>query len=63
MDVTVVVAAVITIYFVPAIIAAGRKHHQAGAIFVLNLLAGWTVLGWIVAVVWACTAVRSTAAA
>jgi hypothetical protein len=40
-------------YFLPTIIA----HHKrnAGAIFVLNLLTGWTVIGWIVAFVWALT--------
>jgi Superinfection immunity protein len=45
-------------YFVPAFIAGGRKHHQTFAIFMLNLLLGWTLLGWVVALVWACTAVR-----
>lgn len=45
-------------YFLPWIIAASRHHHQSAAIFMLTLLLGWTVLGWIVAMVWACTAVR-----
>lgn len=31
------------------------KKRNAGAIFVLNLLLGWTVIGWIVALVWALT--------
>ena len=47
------------IYFLPTIIAAIREHHNAGAIFMLNLLLGWTLLGWIIAIVWACTAVKS----
>jgi hypothetical protein len=41
----------IVIYFLPAIVAA--KFRNAGAIFVLNLLLGWTLIGWIVALVWA----------
>lgn len=45
----------LALYFLPAIIAAERKHRQSGAIFALNLLLGWTLLGWIVAFVWACT--------
>ena len=45
-------------YFLPALIAAGRKHHQAGAIFALDLLLGWTFLGWVGALVWALTAVK-----
>ncbi|MFZ0818540.1 MAG: superinfection immunity protein [Candidatus Acidiferrales bacterium] len=40
-------------YFLPAIIAASQKKRDAGAIFVLNLLLGWTVIGWIIALVWA----------
>jgi hypothetical protein len=46
------------LYFLPAIIAVDRRHEQGLAIFVLNLLLGWTALGWILALVWACTAVK-----
>ena len=53
----IVVAAVIG-YFLPALLATGRKHHQNGAIFTLNLLLGWTFLGWVAALVWAMTAVQ-----
>ncbi len=49
------------LYFVPAVIAFGRGHHNAGAIFALNLLLGWTVLGWIAAFIWSLTAVRGAA--
>jgi hypothetical protein len=41
------------LYLLPAIVAAIRKHQSFGGIFILNLLLGWTVLGWIVALVWA----------
>jgi hypothetical protein len=41
------------IYFGPAIIASMRRHRQILAIFVLNLVAGWTLIGWIAALVWA----------
>lgn len=41
----------IAIYFIPSICAIGRKNQYA--IFVLNLFLGWTVLGWIIALVWA----------
>ena len=43
------------IYFLPAIIGIVRKKKNAIAIFVLDLFAGWTVVGWIGALVWACT--------
>ena len=42
------------IYFFPTMVAG--RHHNSGAIFVLNLLLGWTFVGWVVALVWACTA-------
>ncbi len=45
-------------YFVPALISGRRKHPQANSIFALNLLLGWTILGWIGALVWSLTAVR-----
>lgn len=41
------------IYFAPWIAAAITGHRQAAAIFVVNLFLGWTVFGWIAAVVWA----------
>lgn len=40
------------IYFAPSIVAWGRKNHFA-AIFALNLFLGWTLLGWVVALVMA----------
>jgi len=42
----------IALYFYPAICAAG-EHPKVAPIFALNLLAGWTFLGWVAAFVWA----------
>jgi hypothetical protein len=42
-------------YFLPTIVAVARGHHNAFAILLLNLLLGWTGLGWIFALVWAVT--------
>ena len=44
-----------TLYFVPTTVATWRGHPQHLAISVLNLLAGWTLIGWIGSLVWACT--------
>ena len=44
------------LYFLPGIVAWRRHHHQEGAIQLLNLLLGWTVIGWIIALIWAATA-------
>lgn len=49
---------ILAVYFVPWAVAASRDHHQRGAIAVLNLFLGWTGLGWVIALVWACAAVR-----
>ena len=43
----------ILIYFLPAIV--GCKKQNAYSIFLLNLFLGFTVVGWVVALVWAYT--------
>lgn len=48
--------AIIALYFLPAIVAAFRKHRNKAPIFLLNLLLGWTVVGWVAALVWSATA-------
>ena len=45
----------LAVYFAPAIVAQVRNHKSAAAIAVLNILLCWTLLGWIVALVWAFT--------
>ena len=37
----------------PLIIAVARKHRFATAIGLLNVLLGWTILGWLAALIWA----------
>jgi hypothetical protein len=46
---------VLTVYILPALVAYQRRHRQGLAIFVLTLFTGWTVIGWVGALVWACT--------
>lgn len=43
-------------YFLPWAIAATRGKSNQAAIGLINLLLGWTLIGWIVALVMACTA-------
>ena len=45
-------------YFLPTLVAGYRRHRQTLAICLLNLLLGWTGLGWIAALVWSATAVE-----
>jgi hypothetical protein len=46
------------LYILPSFIAFKRRHHNRAAILGLNILLGWTVLGWVAAFVWALTAVQ-----
>ena len=43
----------VPLYFVPSIVGWKKKNRQA--IFILNFCLGWTFLGWVIALVWACT--------
>ncbi|WP_325101138.1 superinfection immunity protein [Paraburkholderia kururiensis] len=43
------------LYFMPAVIAIMRAHPNRFAIGLLNILTGWTCIGWIVTLVWAFT--------
>ena len=40
-------------YLFPAIIAYSRRHPSCHAILALNVLLGWTLIGWVVSIVWA----------
>jgi hypothetical protein len=44
------------LYFLPTII--GRHKADVMGIFFVNFLLGWTVIGWFVALIWACSAER-----
>jgi hypothetical protein len=50
-----VLIAIIITYFFPAIVPVARRKRNWGAILALNLLAGWTFVGWVAALVWALT--------
>ena len=49
----VVVPLLLVAYFIPFFVAAGRKHRFSTAIGLINLLLGWTVIGWLAAMIWA----------
>ena len=44
----------VIIYFLPWGVASYRDHSNSRAIFWLNLLTGWSFIGWVAALVWAC---------
>lgn len=39
-------------YFIPTVVAISRDHPSKGGIIVVNVLLGWTILGWIVSLAW-----------
>jgi sorbitol-specific phosphotransferase system component IIC len=46
----ILIVLLIVVYFIPTFVADRRKNH-VGAIFALNLFLGWTLLGWVGALV------------
>jgi hypothetical protein len=54
--ITLVVLAVL--YVVPGIVATNNGHGHREAIWALNILLGWTFVGWVVALVWALIPVK-----
>lgn len=45
----------VVIYFAPSLIAMHKRKKNTGAIIAVNLLAGWTVIGWFAALIWSLT--------
>lgn len=41
------------IYFAPSVVAIMRKRDNFAAIFALNFFLGWSLIGWVVSLVWA----------
>ncbi|MDB5469317.1 MAG: hypothetical protein JWR84_877 [Caulobacter sp.] len=50
-------------YFIPTVIAFMRSHKDAPAIAAVNLLLGWSVIGWFMAFIWALSDPRGRGAA
>jgi uncharacterized protein (DUF983 family) len=43
----------VALYFLPTFVAWSHKHRNVQALATLNLFLGWTVIGWVVSLVWA----------
>ena len=41
------------VYFLPTIIASRRKHRNELGIMIINAVFGWTLVGWVGALIWA----------
>lgn len=40
------------LYFLPTIIATVRRAKRLATIFAVNIIVGWTVVGWIATLIW-----------
>ena len=52
---TALILIAIGFYWIPTILAVSNRKANAGAIGALNFFLGWTLIGWVVALVWAMT--------
>jgi len=43
----------LALYLLPLLVALNRNHHNTTAIGVVNVVLGWTLIGWLAALVWA----------
>ena len=48
------------IYFLPTLVAQSRNNPAGCAIAVINIFFGWTLLGWVIALVWALAPIDTT---
>ena len=58
MDNKLAIAIGIFIYLLPGWIAWSRSHQNKGPIILINVFLGWTIIGWIIALLWSVGAVK-----
>jgi uncharacterized membrane protein len=44
---------VVVLYMLPTFLAFGREHPRRQDVAVVNILFGWTLIGWIAVFLWA----------
>lgn len=50
---SIIVLLALLIHFLPSFIAFSREHKSRMLILLLNVVLGWTGIGWIVLMIWA----------
>jgi hypothetical protein len=48
----------LAVYFLPTIVALTRNHPNTAPILIVNLVFGWTLIGYVVALAWSFTAIE-----
>ena len=51
-----IILVLLALYFLPTVVALKRDHPSKGGIIVVNILLGWTFIGWVVSLAWAFSA-------
>lgn len=51
----IMIIGLIILYNLPWVIALKRKLPNTMAIFLLDFFLGWSFIGWVIALVWACS--------
>jgi ABC-type transport system involved in cytochrome c biogenesis permease component len=49
----------LAVYFVPTMIVCANRHHKSITVMWINLLLGWTAIGWVIALIMALTPPKS----
>ena len=49
----ILLALVLILYLLPTLVAYGREHLRRQDVAIVNVLVGWTLIGWIVVFLWA----------
>lgn len=49
----------LVIYLLPAFIAYQRSHPSRHAILVINVFLGWSIIGWLGALIWSATSAKT----
>jgi hypothetical protein len=44
---------IVVLYMLPTFIAFGREHPRRQDVALVNILLGWTLIGWIAVFLWA----------
>ena len=52
LEIGLIIVLIFGLYLLPSLISFLRRNKNYPAIFLLNLLLGWTGIGWVVALVW-----------
>ena len=55
-----VLLVIVALYFLPVLVAVLRRHHQLAPIVVVNVFLGWTYVGWVIALAWAVSHLKSS---